>query len=96
MQLSLYTGVVLYAPSLAIEATTGLSSKASIMLIGVICVFYSTIGGIKAVLVTDIFQAVLMFASLVCIMVVASGEIDGGLWKVWEIARQGNRLEFFE
>lgn len=96
MQLTLYTGVVLYAPSLAIEATTGLSSTMSISLIGIICVFYSTIGGIKAVLVTDIFQGVLMFASLIAIMAVASSDIEGGLGGVWKIARQGNRAELFE
>lgn len=96
MQLTLYTGMVLYAPSLAIEATTGLSSRTSIMMIAVICVFYSTIGGIKAVLVTDIFQGFLMFASLICIMVVANGEIEGGIGNVWNIAKQGGRIEFFE
>ncbi|XP_016841737.2 putative sodium-dependent multivitamin transporter [Nasonia vitripennis] len=96
MQLTLYTGVVLYAPSLAIEATTGLSSKTSILVIAVICMFYSTIGGIKAVLVTDIFQAILMFASLICIMVVASSEIEGGLGNVWNIAKQGGRIEYFD
>ncbi|XP_058794304.1 putative sodium-dependent multivitamin transporter [Phymastichus coffea] len=96
IQLTLYTGVVLYAPSLAIEATTGLSSKTSITLIAVICIFYSTVGGIKAVLVTDIFQGVLMFASLVCILAVASSEIDGGLGRVWQVASQRGRLEFFD
>jgi Na+/proline symporter len=96
LQMTLYTGVVLYAPSLAIEATTGLSSKTSIIFIAVICAFYSSIGGIKAVLVTDIFQAGLMVASLVCIIVVASNEIDGGLANVWNIASDNNRTQLFE
>lgn len=96
VQLTLYTGIVLYAPSLAIEATTGLSSKTSITLLAVICIFYSTIGGMKAVLVTDVFQAVLMFGSLVCVVVVASAEIDGGLTEVWKIARQYQRNELFK
>ncbi|KAJ8687268.1 hypothetical protein QAD02_023062 [Eretmocerus hayati] len=96
IQLTLYTGVVLYAPSLALEATTGLSRTTSILLVAVSCVFYSTIGGIKAVLVTDIFQAVLMFGSLVCIIMVADGEIEGGLGNVWDIADQNDRLKFFD
>ena len=95
-QLTLYTGVVLYAPSLAIEATTGLSSYKSILVIGIICIFYSTIGGIKAVLVTDILQGVLMFGSILCILFIANGELEGGLTSVWEIAQQGNRIQFFE
>ncbi|XP_014220048.1 putative sodium-dependent multivitamin transporter [Copidosoma floridanum] len=93
VQLTLYTGIVLYAPSLAIEATTGLSSTTSILWLGLICIFYSAIGGIKAVLVTDVFQGVLMFVSLVCIVAVASGEIEGGLASVWDTALKGQRVE---
>ncbi|KAL7286374.1 hypothetical protein TKK_0019328 [Trichogramma kaykai] len=96
IQLTLYTGIVLYAPSLAIEATTGLSTTTSISLISIICIFYSTIGGMKAVLVTDIFQAVLMFASLIAILCVASSEIEGGLGNVWSIAQQANRTQLFD
>lgn len=79
---------MLYAPSLAIESTMGLSSTTSILLVAVICMFYSSIGGIKAVLVTDIIQAFLMFGSLVSILAVASSEIDGGLSNVWNLASQ--------
>ncbi|XP_011705794.1 PREDICTED: putative sodium-dependent multivitamin transporter, partial [Wasmannia auropunctata] len=34
IQLLLYSGIVLYAPSLALEATTGMSKTASIIIIG--------------------------------------------------------------
>ena len=88
--------MVLYAPSLALEATTGLSGTMSILLIGIICTFYSTIGGIKAVLITDVFQGMLMFAALFCIIGVAAFELDGGLSHVWELANKGQRIEFFE
>lgn len=96
LQLILYTGVVLYAPSLALEATTGLSRTLSILFIGIICTFYSTIGGIKAVLITDVFQGILMFAALISILGVAAYELDGGLANVWSIAEKGQRIEFFD
>lgn len=92
----MYTGVVLYAPSLALEATTGLSGTLSILLIGIICTFYSTIGGIKAVLITDVFQGILMFAALISIIGVAAYEIEGGLLNVFTISEKGQRIEFFE
>lgn len=50
--------MVLYAPSIALEAVTGLRLESSIMLVGLICIFYSTIGGIKAVIITDVFQVI--------------------------------------
>ncbi|KAF7410553.1 hypothetical protein HZH68_004934 [Vespula germanica] len=93
VQLLLYSGIVLYAPSLALEATTGISKSGSIVIIGLACSFYSSIGGIKAVLITDVFQSILMFASVIVIIIIASYEI-GGIEKIWEIAKMGQRIEF--
>ena len=55
-QTGLYMGVVVYAPALALVAVTSLDKTISIIVIGVVCTFYSTIGGIKAVLISDVFQ----------------------------------------
>lgn len=59
IQMILYTSMVLYAPSIALEAVTGMSLVSSLTLVGVVCVFYSTIGGIKAVIITDVFQVII-------------------------------------
>ncbi|XP_076633503.1 putative sodium-dependent multivitamin transporter [Colletes latitarsis] len=93
LQLLLYSGVVLYAPALALDATTGISTTASVIGIGLVCTFYSTIGGIKAVLVTDVFQSLLMLISVITVIVTAAVNV-GGLDRVWEIASEGSRLEF--
>nr|XP_033182758.1 putative sodium-dependent multivitamin transporter [Bombus vancouverensis nearcticus]XP_033182759.1 putative sodium-dependent multivitamin transporter [Bombus vancouverensis nearcticus] len=93
LQLLLYSGVVLYAPALALEATTGISTTASVIGMGLVCTFYSTIGGIKAVLVTDIFQSLLMLIAVILVIVTAAVNV-GGLDQIWEIARQGSRIEF--
>ena len=52
----LYMGIVLYAPALALEAVSGLSKTFSVWTVGLVCTFYSTIGGMKAVILTDAFQ----------------------------------------
>ncbi|XP_043800722.1 putative sodium-dependent multivitamin transporter isoform X1 [Apis laboriosa] len=93
LQLLLYSGVVLYAPALALEATTGISTTASVIGIGLVCTFYSTIGGIKAVLITDVFQSLLMLIAIILVIITAAMNV-GGLDKIWEIARQGSRIEF--
>jgi uncharacterized membrane protein YadS len=56
VQTILRTALVLYAASLALTAITGVSQTLSMTTVGVLCTFYSAIGGIKAVIVTDLFQ----------------------------------------
>lgn len=93
VQLLLYSGVVLYAPALALEATTGLSRMWSIVAIGLVCAVYSTLGGIKAVLITDVFQGILMFVSLFIVIISAAHRAEG-LSEIWRIASEGGRIEF--
>ncbi|KAG0444518.1 hypothetical protein HPB47_013708 [Ixodes persulcatus] len=89
----LYTGVVLYGPSLALGAVTGIPVSTSILLNGLVCTFYTTIGGIKAVVWTDVVQMALIFVGY--IMVIISGVYHvGGITKVWEVAEKGGRITF--
>jgi SSS family transporter len=85
--------VVLYGPSLALSSVTPLSVEISILVVGVICSFYTSIGGIKAVIWTDVLQCTLMLMGL--LMVVIQGSIEaGGILKPWEIANEGGRVQF--
>ena len=68
VQMILYMGIVLYAPSLALSAVTGLTFPGSVVAVGLVCTFYSTLGGMKAVLVTDVFQSLLMFAAIFAVI----------------------------
>jgi sodium-coupled monocarboxylate transporter 8/12 len=63
------------------------------VVVGLVCAFYSTIGGIKAVLVTDVFQGILMFVSIFIVIGTAAQKI-GGLTEIWKIASNGGRIEF--
>ena len=59
----LYMGIVLHAPVLALSAVTGLSYLAAVLVVGAACTFYSALGGIKAVLATDVFQGPVWMSS---------------------------------
>ncbi|XP_076377358.1 putative sodium-dependent multivitamin transporter [Megalopta genalis] len=96
IHLLLYTSIATFAPALALEATTGISGSMSILIIGSICTFYSTLGGIKAVLITDILQAVLIIAGMFCVIIVGLGNIEGGIDGAWTIASRFGRLKFFD
>ncbi|KAG5683323.1 hypothetical protein PVAND_012609 [Polypedilum vanderplanki] len=94
IQMILYMGIVLFAPSLALETITGIPMSIAIVLIGIVCAFYSVIGGIKAVLLTDAFQSILMFAAVLTVII--SGLIyAGGFSEIFRIANEGERLELW-
>ncbi|OWF39949.1 sodium-coupled monocarboxylate transporter 1-like [Mizuhopecten yessoensis] len=95
LNMLLYMGVVLYAPALALNQVTGLSLSLSIVCIGLVCTFYTALGGLRAVVWTDTFQTFVVMAGLIAIIVVGSREV-GGLDKVWKIADHGGRIHFFD
>uniref|UniRef100_A0A7N6AQE9 Solute carrier family 5 member 8 n=1 Tax=Anabas testudineus TaxID=64144 RepID=A0A7N6AQE9_ANATE len=55
-QTILYTGIVIYAPALALNQVTGMNLWGAVISTGVVCTFYCTLGGLKAVVWTDVFQ----------------------------------------
>ncbi|XP_033859819.1 solute carrier family 5 member 6a [Acipenser ruthenus] len=94
-QMVIYTGVVLYAPALALNAVTGLDLWGSVLAIGLVCTVYTALGGLKAVIWTDVFQTVVMFAGQLAVIVVGALRV-GGMGQVWRIAQEGGRISGFD
>ncbi|XP_075210311.1 sodium-coupled monocarboxylate transporter 1-like [Lycorma delicatula] len=88
------SGITLYIPALALETMTGFPVEWAIVIISVTCTFYATISGIRGVIMTDVFQAIIFFGSLILILVVATIE-KGGVLPVLESAYKGGRMQFF-
>lgn len=61
MQIGSRMSVILFLPALAISTITGVDVVWSIMLMGVFTIIYSTVGGSKAVIWTDVVQVIVMF-----------------------------------
>ncbi|XP_017051208.1 putative sodium-dependent multivitamin transporter [Drosophila ficusphila] len=93
LQMVLYMGIALYAPALALEAVTEIPRSTAIVVIGLVCTFYSTLGGLKAVLITDVFQSFLMFAAIYAVIVVSAIKA-GGFGPIWEVAVERGRVHF--
>uniref|UniRef100_A0A4W3JZV3 Sodium-coupled monocarboxylate transporter 1 n=1 Tax=Callorhinchus milii TaxID=7868 RepID=A0A4W3JZV3_CALMI len=74
---------------------TGLNLWISIITTGLVCALYTTLGGIKAVVWTDVVQICVMMAGLVALFIQGTIHV-GGFGKVWSIAESGGRLNFFD
>lgn len=60
IQMCFYTAVSVYAPAIALSKATGLNTRLAVFLIYVVCIFYSSQGGMKAVVIADTFQVIRM------------------------------------
>uniref|UniRef100_A0A8C7YAZ7 Sodium-dependent multivitamin transporter n=1 Tax=Oryzias sinensis TaxID=183150 RepID=A0A8C7YAZ7_9TELE len=90
-QMVVYMGVVLYAPALALNAVTGFDLWGAVLAMGLVCTLYTALGGLKAVIWTDVFQTVVMFAGQLAVIVVGANQA-GGMAEVWRKAMNGSRI----
>ncbi|XP_012584737.1 PREDICTED: sodium/iodide cotransporter isoform X5 [Condylura cristata] len=91
----LYTGIVIYAPALILNQVTGLDIWASLLSTGAICTFYTTVGGMKAVVWTDVFQVVVMLAGFWVILARGAMLVGGGQY-VLELAQNHSRINLMD
>ncbi|XP_052581313.1 sodium-coupled monocarboxylate transporter 2 [Peromyscus californicus insignis] len=91
VQTILYTGVVVYAPALALNQVTGFDLWGSVFATGIVCTFYCSLGGLKAVVWTDAFQMVVMIVGFLTVLIQGSNHA-GGFHNVLEQARNGSRM----
>lgn len=61
----------------------------------IICVFYTLVGGIKAVVHTDAWQIIIMFISVLFVALIGTFHLGGSV-KVFERAVEGGRIQFLK
>ncbi|KAG8005724.1 Sodium-coupled monocarboxylate transporter 1 [Nibea albiflora] len=91
----LYTGIVIYAPALALNQVTGMDLWGAVISTGVVCTFYCTMGGLKAVVWTDVFQLGVMLAGFLSV-IIRSVVLQGGVLPIISDSQQGGRLNFWD
>jgi SSS family transporter len=88
--------IVLFLPSLALNAVTGFSVYWAIVIMGVVTIIYCTSGGIEAVVWGDVIQGfILVFGALTALFFMLAG-VDGGLKRFLEIAGDHNKFHLFD
>ncbi|KAK7111789.1 hypothetical protein V1264_011365 [Littorina saxatilis] len=93
LQTLVYFSFILYAPSLALSSVTSVSLWGSVVGIGLVVTFYTTLGGMKAVVWTDTFQSVIIIAGLLAVLIQGS-IVTGGFAHAWKIADERDRIKF--
>uniref|UniRef100_A0A8C7FKP1 Solute carrier family 5 member 6 n=1 Tax=Oncorhynchus kisutch TaxID=8019 RepID=A0A8C7FKP1_ONCKI len=70
---------------------TGFDLWGAVLATGLVCTLYTTLGGLKAVIWTDVFQTIVMFAGQLAVIVVGVQQ-TGGVAEVWRKVSEGNRI----
>ena len=87
--------VVVYLPALALGTVTGLNVDVCIAVMGLSCILYTVLGGMEAVIWTDVLQVVvLMSGAVLCLGIVI---VDaGGVGATLEAAAADNKFRAFD
>ena len=91
----LSVGFVIYAPSLVLSKVFALPFTATVLVMGSIAVTYTAIGGLGAVIATDVKQMAVMVLGLIValVMLVRSLPADIGLAGAWHLADATGHLK---
>lgn len=71
------TGAFLYPVAKIVEVSTGFPLQSSILLLGGICILYVSAGGLRAVVVTDVLQFVILTAAVLIVVPLSFREVGG-------------------
>lgn len=88
-------GIVLYLPAIALNAATGISLTACIIAMGILATLYTALGGIEAVIWTDVIQSVILLFGAVLALGIIVANIDGGFPAMVTLAQENDKFHTF-
>src|SRR5262245_50222581 len=90
------SGVRLMAASVAVAVLVGWPLPTTILLFTVVSIAYIALGGVKAVVWTNVFQAGTFLIGGAATVVFLATHVDGGLWAMFQTAAQAGRMNLIE
>ncbi len=88
-------GVVLFLPALALRTVTGMNVYACIGVMGVLATLYTVLGGIEAVVWTDVLQVVVLLGGAILSLAIIGLKLsaaDGGLAAAFTMIGDADKL----
>jgi len=87
-------GTILFLVALALQGLTGWNIQLVIIVAGVLVTFYTMVGGIEAVIWTDVVQAIVLSAGAVVSAIVLIAGIPGGFSGIMSTAEPLHKFSF--
>ena len=86
-------GIVVLLPALALSAVTGINVYVCIVVMGTLSTLYTVLGGIEAVIWTDVLQTFVLLGGALAAIATVILQVDGGLGTIWESAQENGKLQ---
>ncbi|XP_072017918.1 sodium-coupled monocarboxylate transporter 1-like [Amphiura filiformis] len=90
----IHTSIATFAMGLALTAVTDINLTQAILILSIVCLIYTFLGGMKAVLWADCFQMFIVIGAVISLFIKSSISV-GGVKEVWRIGLEGERIDFF-
>ena len=87
--------LVMYLPSLALTAVTGIDIYLCIILMGLVTIIYCTMGGVEAVIWGDVVQGCILVGGAIFAALYLWGNTEGGFSGAWNMAVDNDKLQLF-
>ena len=81
----LWMALVALAPALALSTVTDLRVEYSIIIIGLATTAYTGLGGMSAVIWTDVIQFILYMGAQVLMFAFIAAKLEGGVGEIWTV-----------
>lgn len=88
-------GIVVYLPALALSTVVGIDIYLAIIVMGILAILYTYMGGMEAVIWTDVVQVIVLMAGLVIGLVFIAIEI-GDVGYIFETALNDGKLQMVD
>lgn len=90
-----HVAIAIYAPSIVLSLLTGFPLHSSVLIIGLLTTIYTTLGGMKAVIWTDVLQFSILLSGLIAVFWLSLSRIPGGVHTVYSVAGAAGRLRLW-
>lgn len=88
--------VVVYLPALVLSSVIQVDIYICILLMGLISIVYTLLGGMAAVIWTDVIQSIVLFLGAILAIIVAVVGTEGGLMGLVEIVKSDEKMRLTE
>jgi len=85
-------GSIFFGIALSLQALTGYSMQIIMMVMGICIIFYTVLGGIEAVIWTEVVQAIVKTLGALLILYLIISGMPGGITKIVEIGKSADKF----